>query len=320
MKLISCNLTRIVFVGIFLLAAPAMAQAPPQDQTQVEPEKASPPPVQQKLVREGDLAIKLELALGLGTSGDEIEAETLLGNVGILPRNGWIADYPVTPDIVGELYKSVRDAAAGGKISTSIEESLKRLDAVINEAGLGVYPYTVGSSGENKPMGAEDYPNPAVINNYYDDQGPPVVTYYAPPPDYYYLYSWVAFPFWYGDFWFPGYYIMHDFQRTVGVGNRVRIISNHFNDIRSHRVYRIDPVSRYRGRTFAGIGVNRTRGFITTGIPRSGRTIFNAPRTWGAPVGRMAVPGYGPRGEGRMMAPVPGGGGAYRGREMKRER
>lgn len=318
MKLITHRLAGIICLGLFLCAVPALAQ--PQSQPQDEPAMAGPPPVQQKLVREGDLAIKLQLALGVGTSHDEIEAESLLGNVGIMPRNGWIADYPVTPDVVGELYKAVRDAAAAGRITTSIAESLKRLDGVINDAGLAVAPYTADSTSQGPPPGADNYPNPAVINNYYVDQGPPVVTYYSPPPDYYYLYSWVAFPFWYAGFWYPGYYILNDFQRTVVVGNRVRIISNHFNDVRHNRVYRIDPVTRYRGRTFAGIGVTRTRGFIDTGVPRSNRMIFNAPRTRGMPTERFDVPTFSPRGGERMMAPTPGGGAYRRGGEMRRER
>ena len=53
---------------------------------------------------------------------------------------------------------------------------------------------------------------PTVIDNYYSDEGPPVVTYYAPPPDYAYLYAWDPFPFWCGGFWFPGYYVLNDFD------------------------------------------------------------------------------------------------------------
>ena len=71
--------------------------------------KASP--VAQPLVREGDLAIKLVEVLKLGKAKDEVQAETMLGAVGVAPKNGWIADYPVTPDVIGELQKAVSVAA-----------------------------------------------------------------------------------------------------------------------------------------------------------------------------------------------------------------
>jgi hypothetical protein len=60
-----------------------------------------PPPVGQALQREGNFAVKLVSALALGNTEDEVEAESRLAEAGIAPRNGWIADYPVTPDIIG---------------------------------------------------------------------------------------------------------------------------------------------------------------------------------------------------------------------------
>jgi hypothetical protein len=105
------------------------------------------------------------------------------------------------------------------------------------------------------------------------------VTYYAPPPDYDYLYTWVPCPFWWVDFWFAGFFILHDFHRIEFVNHRTVFISNHFNDIREHRVFRVDAVSRFHGRTFAGIGASHRGSFISTGVPRSERTIFNGTRT-----------------------------------------
>jgi hypothetical protein len=61
------------------------------------------PPVGQPVVSEGDFAVRLAFALAVVTTEDEVEAESRLGEIGIAPRNGWIADYPVTPDIVAEL-------------------------------------------------------------------------------------------------------------------------------------------------------------------------------------------------------------------------
>src|SRR6185369_2767208 len=110
------------------------------------------------------------------------------------------------------------------------------------------------------------------------------------PPNYYYLYSWVPYPFWWTDFWFPGFFVLNDFHRPFHFHNRVFFVSNHFNDIGRNRVFRIDPVSRFNGRTFAGIGVSGRRGFVSTGVRRSDRNIFNAPRAQAAP-GMRSLPG-----------------------------
>jgi hypothetical protein len=59
-----------------------------------------PPPAAVPLVREGAFALNLA-ALSLDHPTSEVEAESILGTAGIAPSNGWIADYPVTPDIIG---------------------------------------------------------------------------------------------------------------------------------------------------------------------------------------------------------------------------
>jgi hypothetical protein len=278
-----CTGAKTFLAALLLLLLPSFGQAE-------APPAPSLPPISQELVREGDFALRLHAALGLGALQDETEAESALAQAGIMPRNGWIADYPVTPDIIGELQNSVGDAAARGSLPLDRSEALKRLDAVSAEQSLGIRPQTtVGTEEFLGQRAAEDYPNPTVINNYYQTEGPPIVTYYAPPPDYY-LYGWIPYPFWWAGFWFPGYFILHDFHRSFHFHNRVSFVSNHFNDLRGHRVYRVDPVSRFNGRTYAGIGATRRRGFISTGVPRSQRTIFNAPRAQAAP-GMRPLPG-----------------------------
>jgi hypothetical protein len=289
---------RVFSLCLLLLTMPVMTHA------QAEPAKPVTPPIAQKLVREGDFAVKLQAALGLGTSEDEVAAESRLGEVGIAPRNGWIADYPMTPDIVIEVQKAVGAAAAAKKLSVGKDEALKRFHDASSGVDLTVKPYAADKNAEAKPTTAEKYSDPTVINNYYINEGPPVVTYYEPPPDYYYLYAWVPCPFWWFDFWFPGFFVLRDFHRVVFFNSRVVFISNHFNDVRVHRVFRVDPVTRFSGRTFAGIGVANRRGFISTGVPRSERTIFNGSRNRMAPGGRTMAPG------GRTMAPggiAPGG-------------
>jgi hypothetical protein len=253
---------RYLFCGLFLFLTPPTLQA--------QPGQANLPPVGPRIVREGDFAVRLESVLGVGTSGDEVEAETTLGNLGITPRNGWIADYPVTPDIIAELQKSVEDVANSGRLPMKKEEALKRFSSLTAEFDQKITPYT-GNQAQNEPPG----PDPTVINNYYSNQGPPVVTYYTPPPDYFYLYAWVPFPFFYFGFGFPGYYILHDFHRVVVAGGRPVFISNHFN-AGPHRVFRVDPGARFKGTTYAGIGAPRTGHFLSTGIPKSDRAVFHS--------------------------------------------
>ena len=278
------------------------------------------PPIAQQLVREGDLAIKLIDAFKLGPAADETEAETKLGNAGIAPRNGWIADYPVTPDIIGELNKSVGDAADAQKLKMSKEEAQKAFQTAAATADLAVRSGASEQSSKSAPT-YDDSADNTTLNNYYSDQGPPVVTYYAPPPDYVYLYTWVPYPFWWWNFWFPGYFILGDFHRVIHVHHRVEIISNHFVDHRANRVFRIDPIRRFSGRTFGGIGVPRSsRPFIITGTRGGNATIFRGSRersimgnektfTPSGGAGRES----GSRSDGRTFSPSQGGGHGHEG-------
>lgn len=270
----------------FLLYNPVLLWAQPAS------ESSAPPPIAQQMVREGEFAVMLLPALGLSPSEDEAAAETRLGDAGIMPGNGWIADYPVTPDIMGELEASVAAAADAGRISLKKEEALKALKGVTASSGLDILPPTESRTYEPATEAAATYPDPVAINDYYATTGPPVVTYYNPPPDYYYLYSFVPYPFWCTSFWFPGFFVLNDFYRPRFVPHRgVVFISNHFNDVRSHHVFRVDPVARFGGRTFAGIGAKSRRGFIATGVAKSDRRIFNGPRARPAPTVRsFAVP------------------------------
>ena len=302
MKKLSTRKVSLSAVFILLLWVPAMLYA----------QSTEPPSVGAPIVREGDFAIELSAALGLGQTEDEVEAETWLGEAGIAPRNGWIADYPVTPDIVGELQTSVGRAADANKISMDSDEAQRQFIAVCAQFGLSVTPYTGPTRA--LPPSCDNYPNPATINEYYSDQGPPVVTYYCPPPDYYYLYAWVPYPYWWSGFWFSGFYILHDFHKHHFVHNRTKFVSNHFNDVKHNKVYRVDPVKRFKGKTFAGIGARGSKNFVRTGVPRSDRNIFNAPRERMAP-GMVSPPrgtpkkGGPPAGRRGTISQPPRGGG-----------
>lgn len=247
--------------GLFLLLIPAIAAAESQKAPQ------GSPPIEQPLVRQGTFAMQLVPALGLGKAGSEAEAESMLSEKGILPRNGWIADYPATPDIIGELRQSVDDAAGAGKIQLGRAEALKRFDGVTAEAALSIRPQNedaIVSSGAE----GEDAVAPTDINNYYYDVGPPAVTYYTPPEDFSYLYSWVPYPFWWGDFWFGGFFILNDFHRTAFHGHHHhhdhgKFVSNHFRG--SNGFTRIDPVSRFNGRSNVPIGIGGRVNSVSAG-------------------------------------------------------
>jgi len=279
----------IIITVVGLLLIPIMTYAQPQ------PATTKAPPIEQPLVREGDFAVELVKQLDLGTTSDEAEAESILGSVDISPRNGWVADYPVTPDIMGEIQQSVSDAVDSQKLSMSKNDALSRVQNAKANLDLGIRPYTSGEPHEVNQ--SAEYPQTSVINNYYYDQGPPIVTYYAPPPDYYYLYSWVPYPFWWSNFWFPGFFVLNDFHRVHHFHHRTEFISNHFNDFRNHRVHRIDPVDRFHGRTFAGIGAPRTGHFLSPGVRNGSTSIFNrnritppsGGRTFRAPSGGRSV-------------------------------
>ena len=245
-----------------------------------------PPPVDAPLVREGDFAMKLAVALNIGQPQNEAEAESMLGAAGIAPRNGWMADYPVTPDIIGEMRDAVGYAAQAKTIQMDKDKAIQTLESVLASTDITMTPAPAGppsdsitaGTPQSAEEGAPEYPDQSVVGDYYADEGPPILTYYAPPPDYYYLYEWVPYPFWWGGFWFGGFFILNDFHRHHHHGH---FISNHFNDVNSHRVFRIDPRARFNGRTFAGIGAPRGQRFISPGVRGSQERIFNRNRTSG---------------------------------------
>src|SRR6185369_7003844 len=274
----------LMMMSMLLLLLPAGVAA---DANQMY---AGAPSIGQKLVREGDFALKLGLALQVGTPQDEVEAENLLAEVGVMPKNGWIADYPATPDIIDELYKAVRDAAASNKIPLSVDVAQQRLNDVMLQVGLAIKTPSAGKTYTAQPPGTQDSPAPTVINNYYQTEGPPVVTYYVPPPDYYYMYGWVPSPFWCAGIWFPGFFILNDFHRTVFIDNRVVFVSNHFRDLRRSRIVRIDPISRFNGGTISNTGVIHTRGFDPAVGPRRDRAILNETRINSVPNVRTIRP------------------------------
>ena len=262
------------------------------------------PPVSQTLVPEGDFALKLVTALNLGTATTEVQAEDMLTSVGIAPRNGWIADYPMTPIIIGEVQSAVVAAAAGKNLPMEKDEALEAFQALTTEFGLAVVP---GSDqyAESQPPTSSEYVPPTEVNNYYSEEGPPVVTYYPPPPDYYYLYTWAPYPFWCSGFFFPGFFVLNDFDIVV-VGNfhghhhhHHHVISNHFTDPKTRTVSRVDP--RNGRMVTPAVSGSRERGFHSTEARRGAASIFERSR-----VGQMGNMKPNLRGVSRGQAPMNG--------------
>jgi hypothetical protein len=240
----------IILMVAALIAVPSLAAA------EAEQEVGATPPISQPVVREGTVAVNLADALQLGTTTSEVDAESLLVSAGVAPRNGWMADYPVTPDIASELREAVGDAADAGSITLGKEQALEAYDSVMEGFGLALkYDAGDGSYEESATV-----PDNTVINNYYYSEGPPVVTYYAPPPEYTYLYSWVPYPFWWWDFWFPGFYVLVDFNRVIVIGGHVHAVSNHFFDRKSHSFRRVSPAHRFDGHDGSIAGRDRVIG------------------------------------------------------------
>ncbi len=161
------------------------SQAPPGNITvgaQSGETATQPPPVAQTLIREGDFAIKLAEALKMGKPRSEAEAESMLASAGITPKNGWIADYPMTPDIIGELEKAIGEASDAQKLALGKNEALKAFRTTAVELQLPIIAEVPDRYVESPSPTTPQSTEPSVIDNYYYTEGPPVVTYYPPAP------------------------------------------------------------------------------------------------------------------------------------------
>ena len=230
---------------------------------------AQAPSIAQALIREGDFATQLAEGLKIGQAQSEAEAESLLASAGISPKNGWIADYPVTPDIIGELQSTITEAVDSGKLVLKKEEAMRVFQGLLAQQGLPVRADMESQSiGGQPPQNYPEYYEPSAIDGYYDEQGPPIVTYYPPPWDYNYLYAWVPYPFWYTGYWFPGFFVLRDFHRYVNIHGQGGFISNHFWDPRTRGFGTVDPARRHRGNATASIS-HSSSGF-TSHVASSG--------------------------------------------------
>jgi hypothetical protein len=174
--------------------------------SQSEQTKPGPRSIERSLIREGFFAMRLTEALKIGPVKSEAEAENMLALVGIAPKNGWIADYPVTPDIIGELQNAIATAADSGKIAMNKSEAIKVFEDLVIEIES---QYSRVEPSSNR----EPYPE----------------TYYYPYPypySYRYLYTYpyyYPYPYYYGGYYRhyrPYYYPYHYPYHRGGFGSR----------------------------------------------------------------------------------------------------
>ena len=100
----------------------------------------NPSLVEQTLVPESVLVMQLIEAFNLGPVADSAKAEDLLSNLGIEPENGWIAEYPVTPQILGDVEQGIAMAADQGKIAFNKEQALQLFRDVKLKLGFDIKP------------------------------------------------------------------------------------------------------------------------------------------------------------------------------------
>ena len=145
-----------------------MAANPPSPTLLMNQRAANSPPVAQPLVPEGAFAVQLVEALKIGQAQNEAQAENILSAKGIEPKNGWIADYPVTPDIVGEIKESVAAAAETRKLEMGKDQAQKATENLLTRLGLNV---TAGSSSPSVQAPPSAGTGNATIYKYIDENG-----------------------------------------------------------------------------------------------------------------------------------------------------
>jgi hypothetical protein len=155
---------------------------------QSEQNKPGPPLIERGLVREGSFAMKLAEVLKIGPVKSEAEAESMLVSVGIAPQNGWIADYPVTPKIIGELENAISAAVDSGKLVMSKDQAIKAFQDLITDIESQY-------AGVEPPPGRQPYPEPYDYPELY--YNPYYYSYYYPYPYYFGSYYLFYHPYYY---------------------------------------------------------------------------------------------------------------------------
>ena len=157
-----------LLAGVYLLSASAFGQGDenaPAPSPVTGQNGVNTPSLEQTLVPEGVFAMKLAEVLKLGIAPDDAKAESLLSDVGIEPKSGWITDYPVTPAVIGEIETGITTAADQGKLAMGKDQALKALGEVKTQLGLEVSP------GTSPPQGSPPTSGNTTIYAYTDSNG-----------------------------------------------------------------------------------------------------------------------------------------------------
>ena len=174
----SGSICRVTFNQDRVTANPQCDRPPVRGWYYSQSEQTGPRTTERSLIRQGFFAVKLAETLKLGPVKSEAEAENMLALVGILPKNGWIADYPVTPDILEELQNSIAVAADSGKIAMNKSEAIKVFEDLVIEIESQYSRVEPSPSGEPYPE-TYYYPYPFYFRFLYP------YPYYDPYPYYY---------------------------------------------------------------------------------------------------------------------------------------
>jgi hypothetical protein len=133
--------------------------------------------------------MELAEALKMGEVKNEAEAESRLASMGIAPRNGWIADYPVTPDIIGELQNAIGAAVDSDKIAVNKDEAMNAFQDLIVDIESQY-------AGVEPSPGGQPYPEPY----YYPYLYPYYAYYFLYPYSYYFPYHYPYHRHWRDDY------------------------------------------------------------------------------------------------------------------------
>jgi len=174
----SGSICRVTFNQDRVTANPQCDRPPVRGWYYSQSEQTGPRTTERSLIRQGFFAVKLAETLKLGPVKSEAEAENMLALVGILPKNGWIADYPVTPDILEELQNAIAVAADSGKIAMNKSEAIKVFEDLVIEIESQYSRVEPSPSGEPYPE-TYYYPYPFYFRFLYP------YPYYDPYPYYY---------------------------------------------------------------------------------------------------------------------------------------
>jgi hypothetical protein len=166
------------------------------------------------VVLQGELAVHLAQALQLPEVADEDATDDTavraLTDRGIAPAQGWMTDYPVTPQIVAELRQTITDAASAGRLDMDPESAVSAFLEVIVELGLPQpeEPAPAYADSGTPVVGYAPACDPGMLDDYYVRYGLPYYTYCSPPVAYFYLYTWVPYRFIWHDHHHHGYFIL----------------------------------------------------------------------------------------------------------------